>query len=72
VSDEADVPTGWAGLARWQHVALIVLCSLVLLAAIVNTTVASGADRALHVLFGLLDGFVLVTLVRSYRRRRAT
>jgi hypothetical protein len=62
-------PGGWARLPRWQHVALIVLCSVGLVAAILNATVASGGDRLLHALFGLLDGFVLVTLVRSYGRR---
>ena len=71
MSDEADLPTGWARLPKWQHVALIVLCSLGLLAAILNATVASGGDRALHALFGVLDGLVLVTLVRAYGRRAA-
>jgi hypothetical protein len=50
-------------------VALIVLCSVGLVAAVINTAVASGADRLLHLLFGVLDGGVLVTLVRSYGRR---
>ena len=70
--DEGGLATGWARLPRWQHVALIVLCSVGLLAAILNTAAASGGDRVLHLLFGLLDGAVLVTLVRSYGRRPAT
>ena len=64
-----DSPTGWARLPRWQHVALIVLCSVGLVAALLNTAVAPGGDRLLHFLFGVLDGAVLVTLVRSYGRR---
>jgi len=69
VRDESESANGWARLPRWQHVALIVLCSVGLVAAILNTAVASGGGRLLHVLFGLLDGAVLVTLVRSYGRR---
>ena len=66
---ESGAAAGWARLPRWQHVALIVLCSVGLVAALLNTAVASGGDRLLHFLFGVLDGAVLVTLVRSYGRR---
>jgi len=72
VTDDEEPATGWARLPRWQHVALILLCSVGLLAAVLNAAVAAGGDRVLHLLFGLLDGFVLVTLVRSYGRRPAT
>jgi len=72
VSDpDVDVPKGWARLPRWQHLALIVLCSFGLVAAIVNVVATAGGDRLLHLLFGLLDGAVLATLVNAYWTRPA-
>jgi hypothetical protein len=62
--------TGWARLPRWQHLVLIVLCAIGLLAAIANVAAAStNGNRALHASFGLVLAVVLVTLVRSVRHR---
>jgi len=62
--------TGWARLPRWQHLVLIVLCVVGLLAAVANVAAAStNGNRALHSLVGLIVAGVLVTLVRSFRRR---
>ena len=62
--------TGWARLPRWQHVVLIVLSALGLVAAIANTIAASSrGSRALHGAFGLVLAVVLVTLIASFQRR---
>lgn len=69
--ENEDVARGWARLPRWQHVTLIVLSAVGLVAAIANAWVATtGGNRAMHVVFGLVVAGVLVTLVTSYRRRR--
>jgi hypothetical protein len=62
--------TGWARLPRWQHGLLIAFCVIGLVAAIANVAAASSnGSRALHVAVGLLDGAILLSLVRAYRRR---
>jgi uncharacterized membrane protein len=62
--------TGWARLPRWQHLVLIVLCVVGLVAAVANLAAAStNGNRALHAGIGLIVAVVLVTLVRSFRRR---
>jgi len=64
--------TGWARLPRWQHVALIALCAVVLVAAILNFIVSdSYRARAFHALITAVDGFVLVTLITAYLARTA-
>ena len=64
--------TGWARLPRWQHLALIVLCAIVLIASILNFLVSdSYRARAFHVLITLVDGTVLVTLITAYLKRTA-
>jgi len=66
----ASTATGWARLPRWQHVVLIVLCAMGLVAAIANVVAAtSNGNRAVHAGFGLVVAVVLVTLVRSFRGR---
>ena len=68
--EREDAARGWARLPRWQHVTLIVLSAVGLVAAIANAWVArTGGNRATHVVFGLVVAVVLVTLVTSYRRR---
>ena len=68
--DESESATGWARLPRWQHAVLIGLCALGLVAAIANVAVASSnGNRAVHAVFGLVIGGVLVSLVRAYGRR---
>ena len=62
--------TGWARLPRWQHMLLIVLCGVVLIAAIANFLVSdSNRARAFHALLAVVDGVVLVTLITGYLRR---
>jgi hypothetical protein len=65
-----DIAAGWARLPRWQHLVLIVLCAVGLVAAIANVAAAStSGNRAVHAGFGLIVAVLLVTLVRSFRRR---
>jgi hypothetical protein len=62
--------TGWARLPRWQHIALILLCGVVLIAAILNFLVSdSYRARAFHALITLVDGAVLITLITGYLAR---
>jgi hypothetical protein len=72
VSDGVDGPdpSGWARLPRWQHVALMVLCSFALVAAVVNMAATSGGNRFIHLFIGVLVAVVLLTLVRAYGQRR--
>lgn len=64
--------TGWARLPRWQHIVLMALCSVVLIAAIANFVVSdSNRARALHAALTIIDGAVLVTLITAYLRRTA-
>jgi hypothetical protein len=64
--------TGWARLPRWQHIVLIALCTVVLIAAIANFLVSdSNRARALHAALTIIDGAVLVTLITAYLRRTA-
>jgi hypothetical protein len=68
--EREDAARGWARLPRWQHVTLIVLSVVGLIAAIANAWVATtGGNRAMHAAFGLVVAVVLLTLVTSYRRR---
>jgi hypothetical protein len=61
---------GWARLPRWQHLVLIALCAVGLVAAIANVAAAStNGNRAIHAGIGLTVATVLVTLARSFRRR---
>jgi uncharacterized membrane protein len=64
--------TGWARLPRWQHLVLIVLCGVVLIAGILNF-LASDSNRAcaFHAVLSVVDGVVLVTLITAYLRRTA-
>jgi hypothetical protein len=62
--------TRWARLPRWQHLVLIALCAVALVAAIANVAAAStNSNRAIHAGIGLIVAAVLVTLARSFRRR---
>lgn len=59
-------------IPRWQHMVLIGLCAVGLVAAIANVAAAdSNGGRALHLGIGLLVGAALVQLVLAYRRRPA-
>ena len=65
-----NTSTGWARLPRWQHIALIVLCTVGLFAGIANFLVSdSNRARAFHVVFTVLDGALLVILVTAYLAR---
>jgi hypothetical protein len=65
--------TGWGRLPRWQHLVLIALSAVGLVAAVANVAAAStNGNRALHAGVGLIVAVVLVTLVRSFRRRPPT
>jgi multisubunit Na+/H+ antiporter MnhC subunit len=72
--DEPDSPeataAGWARLPRWQHVVLIVLCTVGLIAGIANFVVAdSNRARVFHGLFTVADGVLLVFLITGYLAR---
>jgi len=64
--------TGWARLPRWQHIGLMVLCTVVLVAGIANF-LASDANgpRVLHAIVAIIAGGVLVTLITAYLARTA-
>ena len=68
--DPERTVTGWARLPRWQHIALIVLCGVVMIAAVLNFLVSdSNRARVFHALITLVDGAVLVTLITAYLAR---
>ena len=68
----AGETTGWARLPRWQHIALIVLCGAVLIAAIINFIVSdSNRARVFHAVITIADGAVLITLVTAFLARTA-
>jgi hypothetical protein len=70
--DPERTVTGWARLPRWQHVALIVLCTIVLVAGIANFLVSdSNRARVLHAALTIVDGAVLVTLITGLLARSA-
>jgi hypothetical protein len=76
VTPETDRPqstgTGWARLPRWQHVVLIMLCGVGLIAGIANFLVSdSNRARAFHTVFTIVDGAILVTLITAYLGRKA-
>jgi hypothetical protein len=63
--------TGWARLPRWQHVVLIVLCTIGLIAGIANFAVSdTNRARVFHAVFTILDGALLVTLISAYLARK--
>jgi hypothetical protein len=71
-SDPERTVTGWARLPRWQHVALIVLCTVVLVAGIANFLVSdSNRARAFHAALTIVDGAALVTLITGLLARSA-
>jgi phage shock protein PspC (stress-responsive transcriptional regulator) len=70
--DGERTATGWARLPRWQHVALMVLCVVGLVAGIANFLVSdSNRARLLHAAFSVVDGALLVTLITAYLARTA-
>ena len=63
---------GWARLPRWQHLVLMVLCVIGLIAGIANFLVSdSNRGRGLHAAFTVVDGAILVTLITAYLSRTA-
>jgi hypothetical protein len=71
-SDPERTVTAWARLPRWQHVVLIVLCTIVLVAGIANFLVSdSNRARVFHAALTIVDGAVLVTLITGFLARSA-
>jgi phage shock protein PspC (stress-responsive transcriptional regulator) len=65
-----NTATGWARLPRWQHIVLIALCTVGLIAGIANFLVSdSNRARVLHAVFTVLDGALLVYLITGYLAR---
>ena len=73
--DEPEKPevteTGWARLPRWQHVVLIALCTIGLIAGIANFLVSdTNRSRVFHAAFTVADGVLLVILISAYLARK--
>ena len=62
--------SGWARLPRWQHIALMVASTVVLVAAVANFLVTdSNGARVFHAFVAIAAGVVLVTLINAYLAR---